>query len=112
MVRSLAFAVAAAVALGATPACAQMRWNLPSAYPAHNFHVENLSAFAKEVSEASGGNLAITVHPDAALFTATEIKSAVRIGRAQLGEMLISLHENEDPMFGVDVVPFLAASYE
>jgi TRAP-type C4-dicarboxylate transport system substrate-binding protein len=98
--------------LAAAPACAQVRWNLPSAYPFHNFHVENLSAFAKQVNEASGGKLAITVHPDAALFRATEIKSAVRIGQAQLGEMLISLHENEDPMFGVDVVPFLAASYE
>ena len=29
-----------------------------------------------------------------------------------MGEVLISLHDNEDPIFGVDVVPFLAASYE
>jgi TRAP-type C4-dicarboxylate transport system substrate-binding protein len=35
----------------------------------------------------------------------------VRIGQAQVGEILISVHENEDPMFGIDVVPFLAASY-
>ncbi|MET0923594.1 MAG: TRAP transporter substrate-binding protein [Xanthobacteraceae bacterium] len=112
MLRSLAFAAAAAVALAAAPAYAQVRWTLPSAYPANNFHVENLGAFAKEVADATGGKLAITVHPNAALFKATEIKSAVRIGQAQLGEVLISLHENEDPVFGIDVVPFLAASYE
>jgi TRAP-type C4-dicarboxylate transport system substrate-binding protein len=35
----------------------------------------------------------------------------VRIGQAPVGEVLISLHDNEDPVFGVDVVPFLAASY-
>ena len=29
-----------------------------------------------------------------------------------MGEVLISLHENEDPMLGIDVVPFLATSYE
>ncbi len=112
MVRSFAFAVAAAVALAAAPACAQVKWNLPSAYPADNFHVENLTAFAKDVAEATGGKLTMTVHPNASLFKATEIKSAVRIGQAQVGEVLISLHENEDPVFGVDVVPFLAASYE
>ena len=28
-----------------------------------------------------------------------------------MGEVLISLHENEDPMFGIDVIPFLATSY-
>src|SRR6516162_10281831 len=50
-------AFAAALALAAAPACAQVQWRLPSAYPADNFH-------------------------------------------------------NEDPMFGIDVVPFLAASYD
>ena len=40
------------------------------------------------------------------------IKSAVRIGQAQIGETLISLHDNEDPIFGIDVVPFLATSYD
>jgi len=116
--RSSALAAAAAVALAAAPmltaapAGAQIKWNLPSAYPADNFHSENLTAFAKDLDEATGGKLAITVHPNASLFPATAIKSAVRIGQAQIGEILISLHDNEDPMYGIDVVPFLAASYD
>ncbi len=36
----------------------------------------------------------------------------MRIGQAQLGEVLLSLHESEDPMLGIDVVPFLATSYD
>jgi TRAP-type C4-dicarboxylate transport system substrate-binding protein len=111
-VRSFVFAAATAVALAADPACAQIRWNLPSAYPADNFHSENLAAFAKDMADVTGGKLVITVRPNASLFPATAIKSAVRIGQAQIGEVLISLHDNEDPIFGVDVVPFLAASYE
>jgi TRAP-type C4-dicarboxylate transport system substrate-binding protein len=111
-VRLSVFAAAVAVPLVATPACAQVRWSLPSAYPADNFHSENLGAFAQDVADVTGGKLAIKVYPNASLFPATAIKSAVRIGQAQMGEVLISLHDNEDPMFGIDVVPFLAASYD
>ena len=110
MLRSLAFA-AAAVAWAAGTAQAQVRWTLPSAYPADNFHSENLSSFAKDLADVTGGKLTINVYPNASLFPATAIKSAVRIGQAQVGEILISLHDNEEPVFGLDVVPFLAASY-
>ena len=34
------------------------------------------------------------------------------MARMQIGETLISLHDNEDPIFGIDVVPFLATSYD
>src|SRR6185437_12202235 len=69
------------------------------------------SQFAKEVGDATGGKLQITVHPAASLFKAPDIKRAVQTGQVQIGEVLISLHENEDPIFGVDVVPFLATSF-
>jgi len=104
-------AIAASVAALAAPAIAQTKWNLPAAYPADNPHSVNLIAFAKDVATATGDKLQITVHPAASLFKAPEIKRAVATGQAQAGEVLISLHENEDPMFGIDVVPFLATSY-
>ena len=100
-----------AAAFAASPASAQTKWNLPAAYPADNPHSVNLAMFAKDVSAATGGKLEITVHPGASLFKAPDIKRAVQTGQAQIGEVLISLHENEDPIFGVDVVPFLATSY-
>src|ERR1044071_3344003 len=104
-------AVAACVTAFAAPVMAQTKWNLPAAYPADNPHTVNLNAFAKDVSDATGGKLQITVHAAASLFKAPEIKRAVATGQAQAGEVLISLHENEDPMFGIDVIPFLATSY-
>jgi TRAP-type C4-dicarboxylate transport system substrate-binding protein len=110
LIRSLLIA-SAAIALAAQPAMAQTKWNLPAAYPADNPHSVNLIAFAKDVAELSGGKLQITVHTAASLFKAPEIKRAVATGQAQAGEVLISLHENEDPLFGIDVVPFLATSY-
>ena len=50
--------LAGAVAL-ALPAAAQTKWNLPAAYPADNFHTENLTQFAKDVSDATGGKKSV-----------------------------------------------------
>lgn len=111
LLRITALSLAATV-LFAGAADAQTKWALPSAYPVDNFHSQNLAAFAKDVAEASGGKLQITVHPGASLYSAPEIKRVVQIGQAKVGEVLISFHENEDPMFGIDVVPFLATSFE
>src|SRR5262245_34154741 len=99
------------IALAMQPAFAQTKWNLPAAYPPDNPHSENLALFAKGVADATGGKLQITVHAGASRFKAPEIKRAVHTGQAQIGEVLISLHENEDPVYGVDVIPFLATSY-
>src|SRR5215475_1792202 len=111
VLRSFVLAAATVAAMAAQPASAQTKWNLPAAYPADNPHSENLALFAKDVAAAAGDKLQITVHPAASLFKAPDIKRAVQTGQAQIGEVLISLHENEDPIFGVDVIPFLATSY-
>lgn len=90
---------------------AQTKWNLPSAYPIDNPHLENIVAFTKDVETATGGKLQIAVHAGASLFKGPEIKRAVATGQAQTGEILISILENESPIFGIDVVPFLATSF-
>ena len=112
--RAYLAATAAVIAMSAaaTSANAQTKWNLPAAYPATNYHTENLIWFAEEVKKATDGKLDITVHPGASLFKAPEIKRAVATGQAQMGEVLISIHENEDPVFGLDTIPFLASSYD
>ncbi len=94
-----------------TTAFAQTKWDMPTPYPAANLHTVNINQFAADVDKASGGKLKITVHPGASLFKAPEIKRAVQSGQAQIGEILISGYSNEDPIFGVDSVPFLATSY-
>ena len=111
LVKSAALAAAAA-AIVAGSAVAQSKWNLPSAYPADNPHSVNLAAFAKDVADATGGKLQIALHPAASLFKGPDIKRAVATGQAQVGEVLISIHENEFAVFGIDVVPFLATSFD
>ncbi len=91
---------------------AQIKWDLPAAYPAGNFHSENLVAFANDVDKATAGKLKIVVHPGASLFKAPEIKPAVQRGQAPIGEVLMTNFENEDAVFAVSGVPFIATSYD
>ena len=88
MKKLLAVAVAIGLAL-ALPAAAQTKWDLPTAYPANNFHTENIPQFAADVDKATGGKLKIQVHANASLFKAPEIKRAVQGGQAQIGEILL-----------------------
>jgi TRAP-type C4-dicarboxylate transport system substrate-binding protein len=108
IVHALAGAIALSAALAAT---AQTKWDMPTPYAATNFHTENIVQFAADVEKATAGKLKITVHSNASLFKATEIKRAVQGGQAQIGEIIISGYSNEDPIFGLDSIPFLATSY-
>src|SRR6476646_6013725 len=109
--KTLKLVAAGMFAACATSAAAQTKWDMPTPYPATNFHTENIMQFASDVEKATGGKLKITVHSSASLFKAPEIKRAVQGGQAQIGEILISGYSNEDPIFGIDSVPFLATSY-
>ncbi len=103
---------AAALSCGVALAHAQVKWDLPAAYAPGNFHSENLVQFANDVDKATGGKLKITVHSNASLFKAPEIKRAVQGGQAQIGEILLVNFQNEWQIFGADGLPFLADSYE
>jgi TRAP-type transport system periplasmic protein len=110
--RLLAIGVALSSALVVNSAIAQTKWDLANAYAPGNFHTQNLNQFAADVDKATAGKLKITVHSNASLFKAPEIKRAVQTGGAQMGEILLANFQNEWQIFGADGVPFLADSYE
>ena len=101
----------AALGFTALAASAQTKWDMPTPYPAANFHTENITQFAADVDKATAGKLKITVHAGGSLYKANEIKRAVQGGQAQIGEILLGGYANENPLFGTDNVPFLATSY-
>jgi TRAP-type C4-dicarboxylate transport system substrate-binding protein len=100
-----------AFALSAAPAVAQTKWDMPTGYGVSTFQTQNVQQFAQEVEQATGGKLKITVHPGGSLYKANEIKRAVQTGQVQAGEFILSGAANENPLFGVDSIPFLATSY-
>ncbi|MDH3693298.1 MAG: TRAP transporter substrate-binding protein [Gammaproteobacteria bacterium] len=88
------------------------KWDMPLAYATTNYHSENATAFAEAVTAATDGEIEIVTHPGGSLFKGDEIFRAVRTGQAPIGERLISALGNEDPMFELDALPFLATSFE
>ncbi len=112
MLKTLVAVGAASAMLFCAPvAQAQQKWDMPTGYPGSNFHTENIRQFAADVDQATSGKLKITVHDGGSLFKANEIKRAVQGGQADIGEIIISGFSNEDPMFGIDSIPFLATGY-
>lgn len=99
-------------ALGvAATVSAQTKWDLPTGYGANSFQTQNVQQFAAEVEQLTGGKLKITLHPGGSLYKANEIKRAVQTGQVPAAEFILSGAANENPLFGVDSIPFLATSY-
>lgn len=107
--QSLFAALVAGLAFGA--AQAQTKWDMPTPYPDSNFHTKNVKQFADDVKAASGGKLEIVVHSNASLIKHPEIKRAVQTGQVNIGQILISVLANENPIFAFDSTPFLAPNY-
>ncbi|RDC71420.1 C4-dicarboxylate ABC transporter substrate-binding protein [Rhodovulum sp. 12E13] len=101
----------ALTAVAAAPAVAET-WDMPLAYAGSNFHSVTAAEFGECVTTGTGGDIEITTHPSGSLFAGNDIKRAVQTGQALIGERLLSAHQNEDPIFGVDSIPFLATSFD
>jgi len=113
MIRSKTTVSAAILmATSLTPAMAEETWDMPTAYPAANFQTVNAQEFSMCVSTGTNGEINIVLHPNGALFKGNDIKRAVQTGQTQIGERLLSSHENENAIFGTDSIPFVATSYD
>ncbi|MEX3012105.1 TRAP transporter substrate-binding protein, partial [Hoeflea sp. TYP-13] len=88
------------------------KWDMPLAYSATNFHSATAAEFAKCITTGTGGDIEVVTHPSGSLFKGADIKRAIQTGQAPIGERLLSGHQNENAVFGVDSVPFLATSFE
>lgn len=102
---------ATALTAAATPGVAEI-WDMPMAYSGTNFHSVTGAEFAQCVTTGTSGDIEIVTHPSGSLFAGNDIKRAVQTGQVPIGERLLSAHQNEDPIFGVDSIPFLATSFD
>lgn len=109
MMKKTAFFLSALAFAGA--ASAQVKWDLPTGYGANSFQTQNVQQFAAEVDQLTAGKLKITLHPGGSLYKANEIKRAVQTGQVPAAEFILSGAANENPVFGIDSIPFLATSY-
>lgn len=87
------------------------KWDMPMAYPATNYHSENGAKFAKCVTDGTDKKIDVVTHPGGSLYSGNDIMRAVQTGQAPIGERLISAQANQNPIYGVDSIPFLATSF-
>lgn len=105
--------LAAVVATGlTTTAVASTEWDMPTPYGDRTFHTVNIRAFADDVAERTDGELKINVHSNGSLIGHAEIKNSVRRGIVPMGELIMSRLANENPIYDVDSVPYLASNYD
>lgn len=105
------FAAGACLAM-ATSATAQTQWIMASGYPENNFMTQNLRKWVDDVEKGTAGKLKITLHTNDSLIKLDSIKGAIQRGQVQGGEIRLGVYGNEDPMYILDGVPFLASTYD
>lgn len=86
-------------------------WKLATGYRAESFHTQNIAQFASEVSVASAGQLTVEVFPNGTLAKLADISQAVRDGKAQAGETIMSSMVKDISTAGAESVPFVVISY-
>ena len=104
-------AMACTLGLHVVSAQAAERWNMTTENPEGNYITAVAKEFSADVEKATAGELSIRVHANSVLFKRPEVKRAVQTGQVQLGDVLMSVLGNEDPIYEIDSVPFLARNY-
>lgn len=110
MIKKL-LSMACVLALAGT-AQAATNWSMSTEQPDNNFLTQNAREFAADIKAATNGELNINVQSNSVLLKRPEVKRGVQQGVVQAGEMLVAAIGNEDPLFEVDSVPFLASSFD
>ncbi|WP_319412481.1 TRAP transporter substrate-binding protein [uncultured Cohaesibacter sp.] len=106
-----AVAILAITAFTPVPASHAATFDLSEVMPESNFGTQNVKKFADEVKKATDGRVDIQVHAGGALgFKGPEHLRAVRDGLVPMADVLGSQQIGDQPLFGLENVPFLVSS--
>ncbi len=108
LIRNLA-ALAGVTLLAASAAAEE--WIMASGYPDANFHTENIREFIADVDKGTSGKVKITLNSNDTLIKLDGIKRAVQAGQIPIGEIRLGVYGNEDPMYILAGLPFIAPDY-
>jgi TRAP-type C4-dicarboxylate transport system substrate-binding protein len=100
--------VGGALAIASGPAAA-VDWIMASGYPEENFLTRNIRLFIDDV--AASTSVKITLNSNDSLIKLDAIKTAVQRGQVPIGEIRLGVYGNEDPMYVLAGLPFIASTY-
>ncbi len=105
-------AAMATLALGWQPTlAAPIQLNMSELLPDNNFMVQNVKRFASAIAKETNGEVVIKVFPAGMLgFRGHEQMRAVRNGQVAMADIVASQQIAEEPLFGIEGIPFLIGS--
>lgn len=112
ILRALGAALAGLGAMLTLSAHAQTKWDMPTPYVDGEFHTQNIREFTEEIAKNTNKQLDIVIHSGQSLIKHPDILRAVSTGQVNIAEFLLGQFGNEDPMFAVDNVPFVATGFD
>ncbi len=100
--------VGVALTVASGPAFA-VDWIMASGYSEDNFHTQNIRKFMEEVEKNT--SVKINLNSNGTLLKLDAIKTAVQRGQVPIGEIRLGVYGNEDPMYILAGLPFIASTY-
>jgi TRAP-type transport system periplasmic protein len=95
--------------MAVNPAQAETKWIMASGFPESNFHTKNIRAFIKDVEGTT--SVRVDLNSNDSLIKLDAIKTALQRGQVQIGEIRLGVYGNEDPMYILAGLPFIASDY-
>jgi len=105
----LASATIGAGLLASAGSAQAVDWIMASGYPDSNFHTQNIKQFIEDVQATTSVN--IQLNSNDTLIKLDAIKTALQRGQIPIGEIRLGVYGNEDPMYILAGLPFIAPTY-
>jgi TRAP-type C4-dicarboxylate transport system substrate-binding protein len=112
LTRGLVTLCASALTVASFSASAADKWDMPTPYGEGTHHTKVAYSFADEINTKSKGKLSIKIHSGGSLIKHPEIHRAVKSRQVQVGEVFVGRLGNNDPVFKLDNIPFLATDFD
>jgi TRAP-type C4-dicarboxylate transport system substrate-binding protein len=106
--RILAVLLATCACWVMTGNAAAEEWKMASGYPDNSYLTATLRDFLADVERRTKGEIKVTLHNNQSLVKLPDIPRAVQSNQVSLGEVYAANLGNQDPMFTLDAIPFLA----
>ncbi len=101
-----------ALALVATAPAAAADLKMASGYPDANYLTQTVRDFIADVDKRSGGALKIELHNNQSLVKLPDMMRAVQTGQVALADVRLGNYGNQDPVYILDAIPFVAGDYD
>lgn len=106
----VAFVGALLFAVAAPAPAADLK--MASGYPDANYLTQTVRDFIADAGQRSGGSLNIELHNNQTLVKLPDMMRAVQTNQVALSDVRLGNYGNQDPVYILDAIPFLAGDYD